>query len=77
MLIPKAEPMLGNRNNARALSTNTTASETERFSDFAFTAEPTAGMAESEHDKQHLSKFFSRREASFHLNDVVYVAAQR
>ena len=34
-------------------------------------------MAESEHDKQHLSKFFSRREASFHLNDVVYVAAQR
>ena len=27
-------------------------------------------MAESEHDKQHQSKFFSRREASFHLDDI-------
>ena len=46
MLMPKAEPMLGNRKSATALSTNTTAKATERFSDFAFNTEPTAAMAE-------------------------------
>ena len=32
-------------------------------------------MAESEHDKQHQSKFFSRREASFRLDDIEHAAA--
>ena len=33
----------------QSIGTNTTASETERFSDFAFSAEPTAAMAEPPH----------------------------
>ena len=32
-------------------------------------------MAESEHGELYLAKSFSRREASFHLDDIGYAAA--